>query len=131
MTGLIVAGHGRLPEELVTVCAFILGGTTQVLSLSVDPAEPSDKIREDFAKAIKKVDQGQGVLIMTDLFGGTPSNIGLSFLKEGYIEVVSGVNLPMLIKAIQNQEKSPRELAPLVVAAGRRAITQASEFLSE
>ncbi len=131
MTGLIVAGHGRLPEELVTVCAFILGGTTQVLSLSVDPAEPSDKIREDFAKAIKKVDQGQGVLIMTDLFGGTPSNIGLSFLKEGYIEVVSGVNLPMLIKAIQNQEKSPRELAPLVVEAGRRAITQASEFLSE
>ncbi len=130
MTGLIVAGHGRLPEELVTVCAFILGGTTQVLSLSVDPAEPSDKIREDFAKAIKKVDQGQGVLIMTDLFGGTPSNIGLSFLKEGYIEVVSGVNLPMLIKAIQNQEKSPRELAPLVVEAGRRAITQASEFLS-
>ncbi len=130
MTGLVVAGHGRLPEELVTVCAFILGGTQQMASLSVDPAEPPEKIREAFAAAIKKVDQGQGVLILTDLFGGTPSNIGLSFLKEGYIEVVSGVNLPMLIKAVQHQEKPPRELAPLVVEAGRRAINQASDFLS-
>ncbi len=131
MTGLIIAGHGRLPEELVTVCAFILGSANNIISLSVDPAEPAEKIRQDFAKAIKKVDQGQGVLIMTDLFGGTPSNIGLSFLKEGYIEVVSGVNLPMLIKAIQNQNKPPNELASLVVEAGRRSITQASEFLSE
>ncbi len=130
MTGILVAGHGRLPEELVTVCAFILGGVQQMVSLSVNPAHPPEKIRESFAEAIKKVDQGQGVLILTDLFGGTPSNIGLSFLKEGYIEVVSGVNLPMLIKAIQHQDKPPKELANLVVEAGRRAINQASVFLN-
>ncbi len=130
MTGIIVAGHGRLPEELVTVCAFILGKVENMQSLSVDPADPAEKIHQDFARAIAEVDSGQGVLILTDLFGGTPSNMALSFLKEGYIEVVSGVNLAMLIKAVQNQEKPPRELAPLVVEAGRRAITQASEFLN-
>ena len=130
MTGIIVAGHGRLPEELVTVCAFILGNVKNIQSLSVDPAEPAEKIHKAFAEAIKQVDAGQGVLILTDLFGGTPSNMALSFLKEGYIEVISGVNLAMLIKAVQNQDKPPAELAPLVVEAGRRAITQASEFLN-
>jgi len=130
MTGIIVAGHGRLPEELVTVCAFILGQVKNMQSLSVDPSEPPAKIHKSFAEAIRQVDTGQGVLILTDLFGGTPSNMALSFLKEGYIEVISGVNLAMLIKAVQNQDKPPQELAPLVVEAGRKAITQASEFLN-
>ena len=130
MTGVIVAGHGRLPEELVTVCAFILGQVKNIISLSVDPSDPAEKIHKAFSEAIKEVDSGQGVIILTDLFGGTPSNMALSFLKENYIEVISGVNLAMLIKAVQNQEKPPKELAPLVVEAGRKAITQASEFLN-
>ncbi len=130
MTGIIVAGHGRLPEELLTVCAFILGKVEGIQSLAVDPSLPAKKIHALFQEAIKKVDRGQGVLILTDLFGGTPSNMALSFLKEGYIEVVSGVNLAMIIKALQNQEKPPSELAPLVVEAGRKAITQASDILS-
>ncbi len=130
MTGIIIAGHGRLPEELLTVCAFILGKVEGIQSLSIDPSDPTEDIHAAFSEAIKKVDQGQGVLILTDLFGGTPSNIALSFLKEGYIEVVSGVNLAMIIKALQNQEKPPAELAPLVVEAGRKAITQASDILS-
>ncbi|NPA48740.1 MAG: PTS sugar transporter [Thermodesulfobacteria bacterium] len=130
MTGIIIAGHGRLPEELLTVCAFILGKVEGIQSLSIDPSEPAEKIHAAFLESIKKVDQGQGVLILTDLFGGTPSNIALSFLREGYIEVVSGVNLAMIIKALQNQEKPPAELAPLVVEAGRKAITQASDILN-
>ncbi len=129
MTGIIVAGHGRLPEELLTVCAFILGKTEGVEGLSIDPSKPAEEIHAAFSQAINRVDQGQGVLILTDLFGGTPSNMALSFLREGYIEVVSGVNLPMIIKALQNQEKPPSELAPLVVEAGRKAITQASDLL--
>lgn len=129
MTGIIIAGHGRLPEELLTVCAFILGKIEGVQGLSIDPSRPAEEIHAAFSETIKKVDQGQGVLILTDLFGGTPSNMALSFLREGYVEVVSGVNLPMVIKALQNQEKPPAELAPLVVEAGRRAITQASGLL--
>ncbi|HHI96630.1 MAG TPA: PTS sugar transporter [Thermodesulfatator atlanticus] len=129
MTGIIIAGHGRLPEELLTVCAFILGKTEGIQSLSIDPATPAQEIRASFVKAIEEVDQGQGVLILTDLFGGTPSNMALSFLREGYVEVVSGVNLAMIIKAIQNRDKPPKELAPLVVEAGRKAITQASNLL--
>ncbi|AEH45272.1 PTS system fructose subfamily IIA component [Thermodesulfatator indicus DSM 15286] len=130
MTGIIIAGHGRLPEELVTIGAFILGKIENVEPISIDPSEPASKIHDDLAKLIKKTDQGQGIVILTDLFGGTPSNIALSFLKPGYIEVVSGVNLPMLIKAVQNQDKTPSELAQILVEAGRKAINQASEILS-
>ncbi|OAG27115.1 PTS sugar transporter subunit IIA [Thermodesulfatator autotrophicus] len=130
MTGIIITGHGRLPEELVTICAFILGKVENIEPMPIDPSLPASEIHNKLAEVIKKTDQGQGIVILTDLFGGTPSNIALSFLKPGYIEVVSGVNLPMLIKAVQNQDKPPSELANILVEAGRKSINQASEILS-
>ncbi|WP_022852757.1 PTS sugar transporter subunit IIA [Thermodesulfatator atlanticus] len=129
MTGIIIAGHGRLPEEILTICAFILGKIQNVESVAIDPSEPPEEIHNRLAEAIKRLDQGQGVVILTDLFGGTPSNIALSFLQKGRIEVVSGVNLPMVIKAIQHQDSPAAELAPILVEAGRKAITKASDIL--
>ncbi len=129
MTGILVIAHGNLARELVKVAAFILEDQEGVFPLDIDPAEEPEKIRERIEKTLALADQGQGVLILTDLFGGTPSNFGLAFLEEGRVEVVSGVNLPMLIKAVQHRELPPRELAALVTEAGKKAIVRSAAFL--
>ncbi|QJA06941.1 PTS sugar transporter subunit IIA [Thermosulfurimonas marina] len=132
MTGIVVIAHGNLARELAQVATFILGrGSGPLLPLDIDPSEAPEKIRERVAGAIKEADQGQGVLILTDLFGGTPSNFGLAFLEEGRIEVVSGVNLPMIIKALQHQDLPPRELANLVTEAGRKSIIRSAGLLED
>ncbi len=131
MTGILVIAHGNLARELVKVAAFILEDQEGVFPLDIDPAEEPEKIRERIEKTLASADQGQGVLILTDLFGGTPSNFGLAFLEEGRVEVVSGVNLPMLIKAVQHRELPPRELAALVTEAGKKAIVRSAAFLED
>ncbi len=132
MVGAVIAAHGRLAQELVSVAEFIMGEASSVEAISVDPTQDVQVLRREIQTAIKKVDRGQGVLILTDMFGGTPSNISLSFLEDAKVDVVTGVNLPMLIRLINAREKlTLSELAQQVRSYGCKGISQASEVLKK
>jgi PTS system mannose-specific IIA component len=130
MVGVVVAAHGRLAEELLQTTIFIVGKAEQMVAMSIDPARPVQELQADIRKAIRSVDRGDGVLVLTDMFGGTPANMTLAFLEEGLIEVITGVNLPMLIKLCQcrNNQSLP-EVAKTVVEYGRKSINQATAIL--
>lgn len=131
MIGIIVITHGRLGRELITAAEFILGGLERVVSLSVESPTESDRLHDQIRQAIAKVGGSQGVLILTDMFGGTPNNVALTLHEPDQVEVVTGVNLPMLIKAAEARDKcSLAELAAQVCTAGRDAIAVAGELLS-
>lgn len=131
MIGIVVVTHAQLGEALISAAEFIVGDRPEGLeSVSIDLAQDVDKLRDKVAAAIKKVDKKDGVLVLTDMFGGTPSNISYSFLEEGHIEVLSGVNLPVLIEAIVAREKlGLDELATKLEATGKKSITLASGVL--
>jgi len=131
MIGSVIVTHGRLGAELIHTAEFILGRIEHLESVSVDVQDSPEKMREEIKKAIKKVDQGQGVLILTDMFGGTPSNLSLSFLSNGHLEVLTGVNLPMIIKLAQSRDKyGLPELARVIGEYGRKSINVAGELLN-
>ena len=131
MIGMVIVTHGALGDALLDVATCILGYPPEnVISISIDLKEDADKLLAKIAAGIKQIDQKKGVLILTDMFGGTPSNLGYSFLEEGAVEVISGVNLPILIKAFNARNKM--ELAELGVtldAYGKKSIQLASEIL--
>lgn len=131
MIGIVVVTHSRLGEALLEAAEFVLGSRpTEAVSVSIDLNQNVDRLREKVAAAIKKVNQDQGILILTDMFGGTPSNISYSFLEEGRIEVLSGVNLPILVQALDYRANlSIGELAASVETFGRKSITLASSIL--
>ncbi len=131
MVGVLVITHGNLGAELIKAGELIKGKYDGVLPISVDSSKGVEEIKKEITSAIKKVDKGGGVLILTDLFGGTPSNIALSFLKEGKIEVVTGVNLPMLLKLDIRKEKNLTELSYFIKDYGRKNISLASEILKK
>ncbi|HOK07098.1 MAG TPA: hypothetical protein PK836_06960 [Syntrophales bacterium] len=132
MIGVIITTHGNLGAELIRVAEFIKGPMKGVLHISVDQTTGVEEVRKEISWAIKKLDQGQGVIILTDLFGGTPSNISLSFLKEGKVEVVTGVNLPMLLKLTELRETTPlKEFARHLKEYGIKNIYLASEILNK
>ncbi|MBN1827995.1 MAG: PTS fructose transporter subunit IIA [Deltaproteobacteria bacterium] len=105
MIGVVVITHGNLGQELINVAKMIKGDIECITYVSVDASKSVELIKKEITTAIKKTDRGKGILILTDLFGGTPSNISLSFLREDKIEVVTGVNLPMLLKICEKQEE--------------------------
>jgi PTS system mannose-specific IIA component len=131
MIGIVVATHSQLGDALIDATEFIIGRRPETtVSVSVNLNENADKLRQRIVKGIKTVDRNKGVLILTDMFGGTPSNLSYSFLEEGQVEVISGVNLPMLIKAVETREKS--ELSNLAIeleAFGKKSISLASGIL--
>ncbi|MEN6467286.1 MAG: PTS sugar transporter subunit IIA [Syntrophaceae bacterium] len=129
MVGVLVITHGDLGQELIKAAELIKGKYDGVLPVSVDSNKGVEDIKKEITTAIKKVDKGEGVLILTDLFGGTPSNIALSFLKEGKVEVVTGVNLPMLLKLDIRKEKNLTDLSYFIKDYGRKNISLASEIL--
>jgi mannose PTS system EIIA component len=131
MIGVVVVTHCHLAEELICAAQLVVGEELkQFQAVSVEPKDGSDLIREKIVSAIRKVDGGQGVLILTDMYGGTPSNISLSFLEERKIEVITGVNLPMLLKlATYQNDLSLEELAAFITDYGQRNINLASEVL--
>ena len=131
MIGIVIVTHSRLGDALIEAAEFILGGKPDAtVAVSVDLKENAEKLRDKIETAIKKVRQSEGVLILTDMFGGTPSNLSYSFLEEGKIEVISGVNLPILIKATSaRQEKELSELAVTLETFGKRSISLASGIL--
>ena len=131
MIGIVIVTHSRLGDALIEAAEFILGSKPDAtVAVSVDLKENAEKLRDKIETAIKKVRQSEGVLILTDMFGGTPSNLSYSFLEEGKIEVISGVNLPILIKATSaRQEKELSELAVTLETFGKRSISLASGIL--
>ncbi len=131
MVGVVVATHGRLADELLMTTKFIVGSTDNMVALSIDPARPVEELQAEIREAIEGVDQGDGVLILTDMFGGTPANMTLAFMDEGNVEIVTGVNLPMLIRLCQcrGDGQSLHEVADSVVEYGRKSISQACTIL--
>ncbi len=130
MTGLVIVTHYRLGEEFLQALRLIVPDAPPVTAVSIDPKQSVDEMREAIAKALRGADSGEGVLVLTDMFGGTPSNISLSFLGEHRVEVVTGLNLPMLIKLATMTEPKPlEELAAFIKDYGQRNIRVASEIL--
>lgn len=131
MVGVVVVAHGRLAEEYLAVSELIVGRLPQVAAVAVGPQDGSDAVHERLSAAIREVDGGEGVVILTDMFGGTPCNISLSLFDGERVEVVSGVNLPMLIALSSHREgKGLSELAVFLKGYGQKNINLASEILT-
>jgi PTS system mannose-specific IIA component len=132
MIGVVVVAHYRLGEEFLQALRLIVPEARHFAAVSVDPKQSVEEMRAAISDAIDRVDTGSGTLILTDMFGGTPSNIALSVLGERRVEVVTGVNLPMLIKlATMRKEQPLEELAAFIKGYGQRNISLASELLPD
>lgn len=130
MVGVVVVAHGRLAEEYLAVTELIVGRLPQIAAVAMGGQESNETLREHLLTAIREVDAGEGVLVLTDMFGGTPCNISLSLFDGERVEVLSGVNLPMLIALSTHREgKRLGELAAFLKAYGQKNINLASEIL--
>jgi PTS system mannose-specific IIA component len=131
MIGLVIVTHGRLAEEFVSAMEHVVGPQRGVLAISIGPEDDMEQRRRDIVQAARAVDDGQGVILLTDMFGGTPSNLAISVMEETHAEVIAGLNLPMLIKLASVRN---RESLPICVAhaqdAGRKYISVASYVLA-
>ncbi|BCA61617.1 PTS fructose transporter subunit IIA [Sphingomonas sp. HMP9] len=132
MIGLVLVTHGRLAEEFVRAMIHVVGPQERVAPIAIGPDDDMEERRADIAAAIQDVDVGRGVIVLTDLFGGTPSNLAISLMERGRIEVIAGMNLPMLIR-LGSARKSMTVVAAVAAAreAGRKYISVASEVLGE
>jgi len=131
MIGLILVTHGQLAREFVSAMEHVVGPQAAIESVCIGPQDDAQGRREEISDKIAQVDQGQGVIILTDLFGGTPSNLAISLLEEGKVEVIAGINLPMLIRlARARTEMNVADAVRAARDAGRNYITIASEFLA-
>ncbi|OHE24167.1 MAG: PTS fructose transporter subunit IIA [Syntrophobacterales bacterium RBG_19FT_COMBO_59_10] len=132
MIGVLITTHGNLGSEMIKAAELIRGSLKGIIHVSIDQTKGVEELQKEISTAIRKLDKGQGVLILTDLFGGTPSNISLSFLKEGKVEVITGVNLPMLLKLPDiREEMSLKEFARYIKDYGIKNISLASEILNK
>ncbi len=132
MIGLVLVTHGRLADEFVTAMEHVVGKQERVRTVAIGPEDDMEQRRADIAAAIADVDTGRGVILLTDLFGGTPSNLAISLLERGRVEVIAGINLPMLIR-LESARKAMGVTAAVAAAreAGRKYISVASEILGE
>lgn len=132
MIGLVLVTHGRLAAEFIVAMEHVVGPQEAIEAVCIGAEDDMEARRGDIAKALAKVDQGDGVIILTDLFGGTPSNLAISLMKTDKIEVIAGVNLPMLIR-LEGARKCMDVKAAVAAAreAGRKYISVASEILGE
>jgi PTS system mannose-specific IIA component len=130
ISGVIVT-HGQLANELVSAAEMIVGEIHHITAVSIGWHDDVDVAREEIERAIQRVDAGSGVLLLTDMFGGTPTNIAASFLGQASVEVVTGVNLPMVIKlATQDKDEQLGDLARRVRDEGQQQIHVASDILA-
>ena len=128
--GVVIVTHYRLGAEFLQALRLIVPDRPDFGSVAIEPSQSVNEMRESISQALREKDTGDGVLILTDMFGGTPSNMSLSFLDEHHVEVVTGINLPMLIKlATLVEEKPLEELAGFIKEYGQRNISVASELL--
>jgi PTS system mannose-specific IIA component len=131
MIGIVIVTHSQLGDALIGAAEFIIGSRPgSIESISIDLSENAEKLRQKIEQGIKKVMGQDGVIILTDMFGGTPSNLSYSFLEEGRIEVLSGVNLPILIQAVNMRKKKELgQLAADLEVFGKKSISLASGIL--
>ncbi len=130
--GVVIVTHYRLGAEFLQALRLIVPEAPEFHSVSVEPTQTVDEMRSSIATALKAADRSHGILVLTDMFGGTPSNIALSFLDEHHVEVVTGLNLPMLIKlATLPEDRSLEDLATFIKEYGQRNISVASELLPD
>ena len=132
MIGLVLVTHGRLAEEFVHALEHVVGRQESLAAVSIGPDDKMEARRIDIAAAVKSVDSGEGVIILTDMFGGTPSNLAISLLEEGRVEVVAGLNLPMLVKLVRvRKDSNLHKAAAAAQDAGRKYINIASQILGD
>lgn len=132
MIGLVLVTHGRLAEEFVFALEHIVGPQEGIESIAIGADDKMDVRRADIAAAVGRVDQGAGVIILTDMFGGTPSNLAISLMEIGRVEVVAGLNLPMLVKLARVRKDYPLDKAATAAQdAGRKYINVASQVLGD
>jgi mannose PTS system EIIA component len=130
MIGVVVVTHGQLAAELVNAAETIVGDLPRFAAVSIGWHDTVELARDEIAQAVARVDAGHGVIVLTDMFGGTPSNLAITFLTDGRIEVVTGVNLPMLLKLAGARGVTDlRELARRIREDGRNAIWVAADLL--
>jgi PTS system mannose-specific IIA component len=131
MVGIVIVAHGNLPAEFIQTAQMVTGEDVEkIVPISIEPTESTDEVAAKIRTAITGVDDGDGVLIFTDMFGGTPSNVSLSFLSENKVEVISGINLPMLLQLVtQRNGASLAELGKKLQLIGRENISLASDLL--
>lgn len=131
MIGLVLVTHGRLAQELRAALEHVVGPQEAVEGISIEPDDDIEQRRDDIVNAVNRVNTGQGVVILTDMFGGTPSNLSISVMSEGNVEVIAGVNLPMLVKL--SSARTTMDLPDAVAAArdaGIKYISVASQVLA-
>lgn len=132
MIGLILVTHGNLAEEFVHAMQHVVGRQDGIATVCIGPNDDMERRRREISDKIKAVDGGQGVIVLTDLFGGTPSNLAISLMKAGKVEVIAGINLPMLIRLAKARScMSVGDAAIAARDAGRNYITIASEYLGQ
>tara|TARA_R110002072_G_scaffold4179_1_gene29670 strand:+ start:1806 stop:2213 length:408 start_codon:yes stop_codon:yes gene_type:complete len=130
MIGLVVVTHGRLAEEFVAAAEHVVGPLDNCSSICIGPDDDMEQRRDDIRDAVEAVDTDEGVIVLTDMFGGTPSNLAISLLEKSRVEVVAGVNLPMMIKLAEARDTlALHELAQTAADAGRRYIAVASDVI--
>ena len=131
MIGLVLVTHGRLAEEFVVAMEHVVGKQERIATICIGPEDDMESRRADIAKAIEEVDGGRGVIVLTDLFGGTPSNLAISCMSRPKVEVLAGINLPMLVKLAKvREERSLPDAIALAQEAGRKYVTIASRVLA-
>ncbi len=132
MIGVVLVSHANIAKEMVNVIQHIVGPQDNIIAISIFPDDNIEKKRIEILESVKKVDKGKGVIVLTDMFGGTPSNLAISVMENERIEVVAGVNLPMLIKMMSLRDKKPiKDLIKVSQESGRKYINIASAFFEE
>jgi PTS system mannose-specific IIA component len=131
LIGLVLVTHGRLADEFSSALEHIVGPQSAIETICIGPEDDMEQRRADILSAVKRVDSGSGVTVLTDMFGGTPSNLAISIMDQANIEVIAGVNLPMLVKlASMRSDHKLQELATAAQDAGRKYISVASQVLA-
>jgi PTS system mannose-specific IIA component len=132
MIGLVLVTHGRLAEEMVAALEHVVGPQPNIASVCIGPDDDMERRRQDILASVEKVDDGAGVVVLTDMFGGTPSNLAISIMDKANVEVIAGVNLPMLIKLVSVRGKETlAEAVASAQEAGRKYINVASRLLAQ
>ena len=132
MIGLVLVTHGRLAQEFIAAMEHVVGPQENVAAICIGPDDDMEKRRKEILDSVAQAEEGDGVVLLTDMFGGTPSNLAISVLDKGKVEVIAGVNLPMLIKlASVRSKESLRKAVAQAQEAGRKYINVASQLLAD
>lgn len=131
MLGIILVGHNQLAEAMKSVAEHVVGPLPDVVCVSVLPTDDIEEKRQEIFQKIKQIDKGKGVVLLTDMFGGTPSNLAISLMQEGKVEVISGMNIPMIVKLVRMRKKKLMDAVIQSAESGQHYIMVASEFLGK